>query len=101
MITSHIASRLLARSALYPGLTDLVADLVSSGGSELYGVAVPPECIGLEFEQTSYRLRSEHQATLLAVRRHGRAYRTGGQEFTLNPDDVRAVIGEHRGRRAP
>ena len=101
MITSHIASRLLARSALYPGLTDLVADLVSSGGSELYGVAVPPDCIGLEFEQTSYRLRSEHQATLLAVRRHGRVYFTGGHEFTINPDDVLVVIADHLGRLVP
>ena len=101
MITSHIASRLLARSALYPGLTDLVADLVSSGGSELYGVAVPPDCVGLEFEQTSYRLRSEHQATLLAVRRHGRVYFTGGHEFTINPDDVVKLIAEaHTNKRS-
>ena len=37
MVTSRIASRLLARSSLYPGLAELVTDIVSGGeGSELY-----------------------------------------------------------------
>ena len=39
LVTSRLASRLLARSALYPGLTALVTDIVSGGeGSELYRV---------------------------------------------------------------
>jgi voltage-gated potassium channel len=32
LVTSRLASRLLARSALYPGLTELVTDIVSGGG---------------------------------------------------------------------
>jgi len=39
LVTSRLASRLLARSALYPGLSELVTDIVSGGdGSELYRV---------------------------------------------------------------
>src|SRR3954454_11006453 len=42
LVTSRIASRLLARSSLYPGLTELVTDIVSGGeGSELYRVDLP------------------------------------------------------------
>ena len=39
LVTSKIASHLLARSALYPGLTGIVTDIVSGGeGSELYRI---------------------------------------------------------------
>ena len=42
LVTSRLASRLLARSALYPGMAGLVTDIVSGGeGSELYHVEVP------------------------------------------------------------
>ncbi len=41
LVTSKVASHLLARSALYPGLTGLVTDIVSGGeGSELYRVTL-------------------------------------------------------------
>jgi voltage-gated potassium channel len=101
MVTSHIASRLLARSAIYPGLTDLVADLVSSGGSELYAVVIPSDCVGLSFEEASYRFRSEHQATLIAVRRDGHVRFTTPREFQLASDDVAVVIADHLGRLKP
>jgi voltage-gated potassium channel len=101
MVTSHIASRLLARSAIYPGLTDLVADLVASGGAELYGVVVPSDCEGLGFEEASYRLRTEHHATLVAVRRNGRAHFDPPREFELQADDVLVVIALQLGRLRP
>ena len=50
LVSSQVGARLLARSALYPGLTELVADIVSGGeGSELYRVADPrrlPRAVG-------------------------------------------------------
>ena len=101
MVTSHIASRLLARSAIYPGLTELVADLVSSGGSELYGVQIPANCVGLAFDQASAQFHLEHQATLLAIRRHGRVHFTAPREFVLQPDDVAVVIADHLGHLLP
>ncbi len=101
MVTSHIASRLLARSAIYPGLTDLVADLVSSGGFELYGVRVPDDCVGLSIEDVSYRLRSGHQATLLAIRREGRLHFAAPTDFRVRREDVALVVSEHLGRLVP
>ena len=51
LVTSKIASHLLARSALYPGLSALVTDIVSGGeGSELYRITLPDEYIGLSID---------------------------------------------------
>ena len=56
MVTSRIASRLLARSSLYPGLAELVTDIVSGGeGSELYRVNLPDDYIGHSIDELSAR----------------------------------------------
>ena len=47
LVTSKVASHLLARSALYPGLSAIVTDIVSGGeGSELYRITLPDDYIG-------------------------------------------------------
>ena len=75
LVTSRLASRLLARSALYPGLTELVTDIVSGGeGSELYRVdAARRRTSGCRSTSSRRELRGEHHATLLAVTRDGRS----------------------------
>ena len=58
LVTSKLASHLLARSALYPGLTGLVTDIVSGGeGSELYRITLPDDYIGLSIDEVAARLR--------------------------------------------
>ena len=75
LVTSRLASRLLARSALYPGLSELMTDIVSGGeGSELYRVALPESYCGLSVDELSVRLRTDHRATLLAISRDGSAH---------------------------
>ena len=75
LVTSRLASRLLARSALYPGLTELVTDIVSGGdGSELYRVTLPDDDVGLSIDDVSRHLRADHRATLLAVTRGSRTF---------------------------
>ena len=75
MVTSRISSRLLARSSLYPGLAEIVTDIVSGGeGSELYRIALPDEFVGLSVDELSARLRGEHSATLLAIGRNGHSH---------------------------
>ncbi|MCU1538203.1 MAG: Voltage-gated potassium channel [Humibacillus sp.] len=57
-MTSTLASRLLARSALYPGLAGLVTDIVSGGeGSELYRVSLPADDVDLSTDELSARLQ--------------------------------------------
>ncbi len=102
LVTSKIASHLLARSALYPGLTGLVTDIVSGGeGSELYRISVPEEYIGLSIDTVSARLRTEHHATLLSVNRGGHAFVNPGTDFVLESGDDAVVVAELLGTLAP
>jgi voltage-gated potassium channel len=102
LVTSKVASHLLARSALYPGLTGLVTDIVSGGeGSELYRVTLPDAYLGLSIDTVSARLRDEHEATLLSVNRGGRAFVNPRSDFVLEPGDDAIVIAESLGTSAP
>ena len=95
LVTSRLASRLLARSALYPGLASLVTDIVSGGeGSELYRVALPDDYADLTPDEVSARLRSEHRATLLAVTRGGTRVTNPAADFRLTAGDGAVVIAE-------
>jgi voltage-gated potassium channel len=95
LVTSRLASHLLARTALYPGLSELMTDIVSGGqGSELYRVAVPQEYVGLPIDDVAARLRGNHRATLLAVVRDGVTVTNPPREFALRPGDDAVVVAE-------
>jgi voltage-gated potassium channel len=102
LVTSKVASHLLARSALYPGLTGIITDIVSGGeGSELYRITFPEEYIGLSIDAVSARLRTEHNATLLSVNRGGRAFVNPDAAFVLELGDDAVVVAESLGTLAP
>ena len=102
LVTSRLASRLLARSALYPGLTELVTDIVSGGeGSELYRVALPETYLGLSIDEVSARLRGEHRATLLAVSRGSHCVVNPPRDFRVQTGDDALVVAESLGQLAP
>ena len=102
LVTSKIASHLLARSALYPGLTGIVTDIVSGGeGSELYRIGLPDDYIGLSIDAVAARLRTEHRATLLSINRGGHAFVNPGTDFVLERDDDAVVVAESLGTLAP
>ena len=102
LVTSKMASHLLARSALYPGLTGIITDIVSGGeGSELYRIGLPDDYIGLTIDAVAARLRTEHRATLLSVNRGGHAFVNPGADFVLQRDDDAVVVAESLGSLAP
>jgi voltage-gated potassium channel len=102
LVTSTLASHLLARSALYPGLTEIVTDIVSGGeGSELYRISLPDSYVGLAIDDLSARLRNDHRATLLSVNRGGRAFVNPPADFRLEPGDDAVVVAESLGTLAP
>jgi len=102
LVTSRVASHLLARSALYPGLSSLVTDIVSGGaGSELYRVTLPDEYVGLTLDEISARLRRDHRATLLAIGRGGESIVNPPSDFELQPGDDALVVAESLGSLAP
>lgn len=102
LVTSRLASHLLARTALYPGLASLVTDIVSGGaGSELYRVALPDEYVDLTLDDLSTRLRGEHNATLLAVIRGARTLTNPPAGFRLAIGDTAVVVAEGLGELLP
>lgn len=102
MVTSRLASHLLARSALYPGLSELVTDLVSGGeGSELYRVDLPDDCLGLPIDDVSARLRRDHGATLIAVTRGESTYSNLRSDFVFQQGDDLIVVAESLGDLHP
>lgn len=102
VVSSRLVSRLMARSSLYPGLAQIVTDIVSGGeGSELYRVTLPEEYLGLSVDELSERMRADHSATLLAVSRNGNAYINPEPDFRLQPGDDAVVVAESLGTLAP
>ena len=102
LVTSKIASHLLARSALYPGLSGIIMDIVSGGeGSELYRVSLPEEYCGMTIDDLAARLRRDHRATLLSVNRGGHSFVNPDTAFILQPGDDAVVVAESLGSLAP
>lgn len=102
LVTSRLASHLLARTAMYPGLSQLVTDIVSGGeGSELYRVVLPDAYVGLTIDDLSARLRRDHDATLLAVARGETTFTNPKADFRLESGDQAVVVAESLGTLAP
>ena len=102
LVTSKIASHLLARSALYPGLTGIITDIVSGGeGSELYRVGLPDNYCGMTIDEVARQLRTEHRATLLSINRGGQAFVNPSADFRLEFGDDAVVVAESLGALAP
>jgi voltage-gated potassium channel len=102
LVPSRLASHLLARSALYPGLTELVTDIVSGGtGSELYRVRIPDSYLGLSIDQISSKFRTEHRATLLSISRGGVGNVNPPADFRVQEGDDALVVAESLGTLAP
>jgi voltage-gated potassium channel len=94
LVTPILASHLLARTAMYPGLSGLVTDMVSGGpaGSELYRVVLPDEYVSGSVDDLSVLMRREHEATLLAVARAGSVFLNPLSDFRLRAGDHAIVV---------
>jgi voltage-gated potassium channel len=102
MVTSKLASHLLARSAIYPGLSELITDIVSGGeGSELYRVDLPHELAGKAIDEVATLLRSDHGATILAVSRNGSNHTNPAPGFEVHLGDDLVVVAESLGVLQP
>jgi voltage-gated potassium channel len=102
LVTPRLASHLLARAALYPGLSELVTDMVSGGeGSELYRINMPTEYTGITIDDASRQLRDEHRATLLAVNRAEKTIVNPAGDFLIEDGDEALVVAEKLGKMSP
>lgn len=95
LVTSRMASRLLARTSLYSGLSELVTDIVSGGqGSELYRIGLPDDYTELTVDQLSAKLRADHTATLLAIARNSVTVVNPPPDYELLAGDDAVVVAE-------
>jgi voltage-gated potassium channel len=102
LVSSRLAAHLLARTAMYPGLSEVVADMVAGGeGSELYRVELPDDYLGVSIDELSARMRRDHQATVLAVSRNGSSFVNPPADFRLEPGDDAVVVAESLGTLSP
>lgn len=102
LVSSKLAAHLLARSALYPGLSELVTDLVSGGeGAELYRVKLPDDVVGYSIDQVTAMLRKDHGATLLAVNRGETIMNNLATDFIFEQGDDLVVVAESLGDLEP
>jgi voltage-gated potassium channel len=102
VVTPRLASHLLARAALYPGLSELVTDMVSGGaGSELYRVEMPADYQGLPIDQVSQHFRDDHHSTLLAISRLGRTHMNPAPDFQVLSGDEALIVAESLGKLVP
>jgi voltage-gated potassium channel len=95
IVASQLAAHLAARTALYPGLAGLVADVVAGGeGAELYRVRLPDEYVGRSVEAAIGDLLRRHRATLLAIVRGDRSFVNPAPDLRIEPNDDALVIAE-------
>ena len=103
LVTSKVASHLLARSALYPGLSG--AGHRHRVGRRGIGALPRSRCPTSTSACRSTRCRHDsatnHKATLLSVNRGGRAFVNPRTDFVLEPGDDAIVIAESLGTLAP
>jgi voltage-gated potassium channel len=97
LVTSRLASRLLARSALYPGLTNLIVDIVSGGqGAELYRVPVDVAYADRPIDELIQALRADFGATFVAFVRDDQALTNPPSDLRVQPGDAAVVVAESR-----
>ncbi|MEP7361119.1 MAG: NAD-binding protein [Chloroflexota bacterium] len=102
LVTPRLASHLLARTALYPGLSDLVTDMVSGGeGSELYRVFLPDEYAGMRVDDAGRQLRDDHRATLLALVHDGKSVMNPEPDFVISEGDQALIVANTLGKLKP
>jgi voltage-gated potassium channel len=103
LVTPILASHLLARTAMYPGLSGLVTDMVSGGpaGSELYRVVLPDDYVEGSVDDLSTHMRGTHEATLLAVARDASVFLNPRSDFRLQAGDHAIVVAKSLKALAP
>ncbi len=105
LVTSKLTSRLLARSALYPGLSELVTDILGGAGNDedpqLYRVQMPVEGVGKSIIELGALMRAEHHATVLAVIRSGNTVANPPHGFRMEAGDDLVILAFSLGYLTP
>jgi voltage-gated potassium channel len=93
VVSGEYGGKILAHSALYHGMSQVLSDLLTTGeGSEFYRVPVPAEVEGKDFEAALAHFRAKHRAIVVAVLRGDKALVNPEVGLGLEAGDELAVI---------
>lgn len=93
IVAESFESRLVASSAVYPGLSLVISDLLSPEvGNDLTMLPVPENLAGASFADVADFLLRNRRSTLLAVRRDGQVQTNPPAEFEVRSSDSLVVI---------
>ena len=96
VVTSEIASDLMARSSVHHGLSSVIFDLLTPDTSnEFYISDAPHDLIGKTFDDALIHLQLTHRAVLIGVKREGELIVNPEQPITITENDRLVVISRN------
>jgi voltage-gated potassium channel len=91
---SSLASRLLAMSLQNPAVNNIIKELVSQEGNEIYRVSIPRQYVGHPFVDTMPDMKKLHGITVIGVERDGESLINPAANLSLQDSDLLLVISE-------
>jgi voltage-gated potassium channel len=92
---SDISKHLIVQSALNPGISKLIMDMITFGeGEELYCVDIPPQCVGKTFVDLSVTLVKEHNIILVGVISNGKVLGADRTKWRFQEGDAIFILAE-------
>jgi voltage-gated potassium channel len=94
VVSGEYGGKILAHSALYHGISQVLSELLATTeeSSEFYRVPVPAELGGKDFEAALEYFRARHHAIVVAVMRGGKAHVNPEVGLRLEAGDELVVI---------
>jgi voltage-gated potassium channel len=94
VVSGEYGGKILAHSALYHGISQVLSELLATTeeSSEFYRVPVPAELGGKDFEAALEYFRARHHAVVVAVMRGGKAHVNPEVGLRLEAGDELVVI---------
>ncbi len=97
IVGGALTSNLLVRATLDHGVTQVVTELLSTHGHELYLTPVPSTVVGHTFLEALHQLKQQHNALTVAVQTGNGGLQTNpDSDYRLQDHDRLYLIAEHR-----
>jgi Trk K+ transport system NAD-binding subunit len=90
--SADLASKLLAMSLLNASVTQVVTDLITGEGNELYRCALPPRYVSKTFSELIAICKQSHDMVLIGIEREGKCLLNPASGMVAVPGDQLLVI---------
>jgi voltage-gated potassium channel len=97
IISGALTTNLLVRATLDHGVTQVVTELLTTYGHELFLTPVPANIVGLAYIEALQQLKTQHDALIVAVlNQQGDLLTNPRTDYHLSKQDNLFIIAEHR-----